>query len=116
MTDARVCFAILETQQDDHGYIPSLVTENEAGHAPMTGRGDDAVPWYWGKTRERAQQVCDRVNLDRYGISPKTACRIIASSMHAGNVIKKRFFNAVEEQHAHDTGADISDGASDDEK
>ncbi len=52
----------------------------------MTGRGDDAVPWYWGKTRERAQQVCDRVNRDRYGISPKTALRIIASSMRAGNL------------------------------
>ena len=86
MTDARVCFAILETQQDDHGYIPSLVTENEAGHAPMTGRGDNAVPWYWGKTRERAQQVCDRVNKQRYNISPKTAQRIITSSMRAGTL------------------------------
>jgi hypothetical protein len=84
MTDARQCFAILETQQDEHGYIPSLVTENEPGHSPMTGDEDQAL-WYWGKTRERAQQVCDRVNKQRYGISPKTACRIIASSMNAGN-------------------------------
>ncbi len=111
MTDARQCFAILETQQDDHGYIPSLVTENEPGHAPMTGRGEDAVPWYWGKTRERAQQVCDRINRDRYNISPKTALRILASSIGAGNLA-----TTVEQQHARDTGADISDGASDDEK
>ncbi len=111
MTDSRQCFAILETQQDDHGYIPSLVTENEPGHAPMVGKDDMATPWYWGKTRERAQQVCDRVNLQRYGISPKTALRIIASSMGAGNLAA-----AVERQHAFNTGADINDGATDDEK
>ena len=82
----RQCFIILETQQDEHGYIPSLVTENEPGHAPMTGRDADAVPWYWGKTRERAQAVADRVNLQRYGISHKTALRIMATTMRAQNV------------------------------
>lgn len=81
----RQCFAILETSRDDHGYIPVLVTENIPGYSQMTG-DESQAPWYWGKTFERAQQVADRVNKQRYGISPKTALRIIASSMRAGNV------------------------------
>ena len=84
--EPRQCFAILETLQDQYGYIPTLVTEGEPGHAPMVGNGEGATPWYWGETRERAQEVCDRVNRDRFGITPKTALRIIASSMAAGRV------------------------------
>ena len=79
--DARQCFVILETQCDEHGYIPSLVVENEPGHSPLTGRGEFATPWYWGKTVKRAREVCARVNLDRYGISKNTAARIVASTM-----------------------------------
>ncbi len=78
----RQCFVILATQCDEHGYIPSLVVENEAGHSPMTGRGEFATPWYWGKTLDRAEAVCARFNKDRYGISEDTAWRIVASSMH----------------------------------
>jgi hypothetical protein len=48
----------------------------------MTG-DESQTPWYWGKTLERAEQVCDRVNRDRFNISPKTAMRIVASSMNA---------------------------------
>ena len=79
----RECFYIPPTGRDEHGYIPSLVTENEPGHAPMCGRGPYSAPWYWGKTLERAQEVCDRVNMDRYGISRATQLRIVASSMRA---------------------------------
>lgn len=85
--DPRQCFYISPVQQvSEHGYIPSLVTENEPGHAMMIGKGEGSTPWFWGKTLERAEQVCDRVNKQRYGISPKTALRIVASSMRASNV------------------------------
>lgn len=78
---ARYCYVILETQRDEHGFIPSLVTEDEAGHSPMTGKGEGATPWYWGETLERAQAVCERFNRERLGISPATAARIVCSSM-----------------------------------
>ena len=86
MSAARQCFYISATQRDEHGFIPSLVTENEPGHSPMTGQGEHAAPWYWGKTLEHAEQTCERVNLERYGISRKTASRIVASSMFAGRL------------------------------
>lgn len=76
----RQCFFIPEGQRDEYGYIPSLVTENEPGHSPMTG-DESQTPWYWGKTRERAERVCDRINKQRFGITPKTATRIVVSSM-----------------------------------
>ena len=81
-TTPRQCFVILPTQYEEgRGYIPSLVIENESGHYPMTG-GPDQEPWYWGDTIERAEQVCARFNLDRYGISKATAARIVGSTMH----------------------------------
>jgi hypothetical protein len=70
---------------EGRGFVPSLVIENEAGHSPMRGRTDDQEPWYWGKTLDNARQTCDRVNLQRYGISRKTQLRIVASSMRASN-------------------------------
>lgn len=82
----RQCYVILDSQCDEHGYIPSLVTENEPGHSPLTGNGDGSAPWYWGQTYERASQVCARVNLDRFGINERTAAKIVASSMRAGGI------------------------------
>lgn len=83
----RQCFYIpASAYVEGRGFVPSLVTENEPGHCPMTGNGECAEPWYWGDTYERAQEVCDRVNLDRYGLTPKAATRIVASSMAAGRV------------------------------
>lgn len=79
--DPRQCYVILETQRDEHGFIPSLVTENVPGHSPLSGRGEGATPWYWGKTYERATKVCARVNKDRYGLSENAAARIVLSSM-----------------------------------
>ena len=83
--EPRQCYYISVRQYDEHGFIPSLVTENEAGHRPMTGRGNGAAPWYWGKTLDRAEEVCARVNLQRFGINQDTAERIVASSIAATN-------------------------------
>lgn len=79
--EPRHCFVILATQYDEHGFIPSLVIEGEPGHSPMMGRGEGAVPWYWGKTYERAQEVCARFNKQRYGLSAKATARIVTGSM-----------------------------------
>lgn len=86
-TAPRQCMYISPLEYDEgRGFVPSLVVENEAGHSPMRGQGKFAEPWYWGKTLERANEVCDRVNKQRYNISPKTAARIVASSMRASNI------------------------------
>ncbi len=85
--EPRQCFYISPLEYDEgRGYVPSLVVENEPGRSPMRGRGEFAEPWYWGKTLEQAEQTCERVNKDRYGISHQTAARIVASSMAAGSI------------------------------
>jgi hypothetical protein len=82
-TKPRQCFYIPVEQFDENGYIPSLVTEGQPGHAPLTGNGPGASPWYWGKTYAEAQRVCAGQNAKR-GISPKDAAEIVFSSMAAG--------------------------------
>lgn len=83
----RECFYISPLEYDEgRGFVPSLVVENEAGHSPMRGNGKFAEPWYWGDTIERANEVCDRVNKQRYGISHQTQMRIVASSMRVSNI------------------------------
>lgn len=84
-SESRRCYVILESEQGEHGYIPSLVIEDEPGYSPMTG-DDDQEPWYWGKTRGRANAVCARYNRQHFGISQCTADRIVASSMKAQNI------------------------------
>jgi len=79
----RRCYYILADQYDKQGYIPSLVTEHEPGHAPMTGQGDGAAPWHWGKTLEEAEAVCNDVNLKQFNLTPLEAMEIVASSMRA---------------------------------
>ncbi len=77
----RHCFIIQEGQCDEGGYIPSLVTEHEAGHSPL--RGDPAkfqTPWYWGKTYEQAKKVCAAENA-RLGLSGSDVIDIVASSI-----------------------------------
>src|SRR5262245_6151884 len=78
----RQCFAVFESQRNERGFIPSLVTENEPGHSPLIGRGELSEPWYWGQTIEEARKVCDRANLER-GITPTAAAEIVASSIAA---------------------------------
>lgn len=80
----RFCYYIPPGQSDVNGFIPSLVNENEAGHSPMTGRGEGSAPWYWGKTYEEACKNCDEYNL-KMGVSPKEAMEIVASSIRAQN-------------------------------
>lgn len=79
-TGPRQCFYVPVEQYDENGYIPSLVTEGVPGHAPLTGSGTAASPWYWGKTYKEACATCAAENL-AIGISPKDAALIVLSSM-----------------------------------
>ena len=81
-TRPRWCFWIPVEQHDANGWIPSVVTEDEYGHVPLTGNGTAAAPWYWGATYEQACQVCASENA-RLGLSPADVTAIIASSMRA---------------------------------
>lgn len=80
--NARQCFWIDSGPYDENGYVPSIVTEGQPGHTPMTGNGVGSAPWYWGKTREAALQVCKESN-ERLGLSERDVEEIVWSSMHA---------------------------------
>ena len=80
----RTCFYIPPDQHDENGWIPSVVTEGEPGHAPLTGNGPCASPWYWGKTLAEAQGTAAVENA-RLGLTRDEVASIIASSLRTGN-------------------------------
>ena len=75
----RQCYYIPVDQFDEHGYIPSLVTEGEWGHSPMSGSDSTQVPWYWGKTFAEAKETCRQVNRESFGLSEEEALGIVIS-------------------------------------
>ena len=84
-TKKRRCYYISPTQDPEvyGGYVPSLVTEDEAGHAPLIGNGDPlSQPWVWGKTLDEAEAFAAEKNT-RKGLSEDDVDNIIASSMRA---------------------------------
>lgn len=84
-TKKRRCYYISPTQDPEAygGYVPSLVTENEAGHAPLIGNGDPmSQPWVWGKTLDEAEERANTRNFQK-GLSEEDVDNIIASSMRA---------------------------------
>lgn len=80
----RQCFVILPAQfHPQLGYVPSLVTEGEAGHSPMVGRGELSEPWYWGTDYEQAKRICAKANEETFGLTEAEAMDILASSIGA---------------------------------
>ena len=77
-----MCYWILESSRDEHGYIPVAVCEGVPGYAPMTGNGPFAAPWYWGTEIGKAMAICARANAD-LGLSEDDVRAIVASSMGA---------------------------------
>jgi hypothetical protein len=79
----RKCYYINPAQVPDpeHGYVPSIVTENEPGHTPLAGDGRHAAPWYWGKTLKDAQACAAEMNERNFGLSPAETLIIVMSSM-----------------------------------
>lgn len=80
--EKRWCFYIPRGQCNDNGYIPSVVTEAEAGHAPLIGSGELSEPWYWGSTYEEAVALARKYNLER-GLSDEDVDEIVVSSVAA---------------------------------
>lgn len=77
---ARMAFYIDASSTTDGGFIPSIVTEGEPGHALMSGNGPLSRPWVWGPTFEQAQQQAREANAER-GLSEDDVLDIITSSM-----------------------------------
>jgi len=86
MTEPRICYIVLEGQRDERGYIPSVVTEGEAGHSPLMGRGEHSRPWHWGRPTpegwEQAQRICADANTEM-GLSEDDVTAITESSIVA---------------------------------
>lgn len=92
----RQCYAILPGQSHPElGYVPSLVTEGEAGHQPLVGRGELSAPWYWGTDFDQAQRLCDQANAETFHLTPAEARAIVESSITA----------SIRTDHARDTAA-----------
>jgi hypothetical protein len=79
----RSCYWINESQEPDpeRGYIPSVVTEGEPGHSPLSGNGAHAAPWYWGNL-ESARRIAFEEN-QRLGLTDEDVMAIVLSSMAA---------------------------------
>lgn len=78
----RTAFYVDETMKTDQGYIPSVVTEGEPGHAPLTGNGNCASPWYWGHDIETAKKIAAQANAE-LGLTEADVSEIVLSSMAA---------------------------------
>ena len=85
---------------NDVGVIWCMVTENEAGYQPMTGRDPLAAPWYLaylenhtdqdGKVDytalwKNAEDTADSYNWDR-GYTREEVTKRVASSMRRGRI------------------------------
>ena len=79
----RRCFYVpADAYVEGKGFVPSLVIEGEAGHAPLSGNGDFAQPYYWGSTYDEATAHAAAENA-RIGLTPDDVTDIILSSMRA---------------------------------
>lgn len=104
MKEPRTCYFIPHDAGTPDGFIPSLVTENQPGHSPMTGNNTQ-VPWFWGHTYEEAEATANSVN-KRNGITPTDAAEIICSSMFAK--LDKIIANQVNEpRQLYEIAADV---------
>jgi hypothetical protein len=79
----RRCYVILPEQRNDRGYIPSIVTEGEPGHAPLMGRGEFSQPWYWGTDLAAATRLCAEFNRKDFGLDGPECSAIVSSSVMA---------------------------------
>jgi hypothetical protein len=80
MATNRWCYFIPPQEAGERGFIPALVVENQKGYHMMSGNGRLAEPWYWGKTEDEANHVCDEVNARRE-ITKADQTKIVLSSM-----------------------------------
>lgn len=80
MSEPRKCFYIpADAYVEGKGFVPSVVTEGEPGHAPLTGNGAFAEPWYWGDYE--AAKAHAALENARLGLTAEDVAKIVASSM-----------------------------------
>ena len=82
MTERRQVFYVDESMKTENGYVPALVTEDEAGFNLMLGKDEHARPWFWGQDLDTARRLCTEANAQR-GISEVEAKKIVKSSIAA---------------------------------
>lgn len=79
---ARGVLYVDETMPIDGGFVPSMVTECQPGHTPLTGAAAGGRPWVWGPTIDLARKTAEDTNNNR-GIDPDTAREVVISSFRA---------------------------------
>lgn len=85
METKRTCIYVMESQYvegEGRGYVPSVVTEGEAGHSPLTGQGELSEPWYWGHNFVKAKEMAAEMNA-KLGLTPEDVHAIFESSITA---------------------------------
>lgn len=81
----RKCVVILDDLYvEGKGYVPTVVTEGEAGHSPLVGSGELSEPWYWGNDKATAEKIADDFNT-RLGVTRDDVTEIVISSIGAQN-------------------------------
>lgn len=73
---------------EGHGWRVSIVIADEPGHYPTGNWPCDysqghKMPWFWGQTLDEAKETAERENLERLGLTPADAFKIVMSSMAA---------------------------------
>jgi hypothetical protein len=81
----RWCYMIMVGQTSQGQYVPSVVVENEPGHAPLSGNGPLSEPWRWGADYDKAREIARQANHEM-GLSDEDVLDIVTSSMRASNV------------------------------
>ena len=85
------CFWLRPYAYEDGNFYPSIVKVNEAGH--------HKTDWNYGSDMALAQEAVNKLNMERYGLTPLDAERIVDSSMRLQEELKNplvslRFKNA----------------------
>lgn len=99
-SQGRLCVYVDETMLvEGHGYRPSFVVENVAGHRPngtwpYHGKVGETLPWFWGKTAtgysiDAAKKQAADYN-KRLGLTEKDVENIITSSIRAQELSKRK--------------------------
>lgn len=76
----RYVMVAREKEHDKNGYIPCVVMEGTAGYRVMSGNGEGAAPWYWGKTFGECKTHCYNYNVERLGYTDEEIVAILNSS------------------------------------
>ena len=66
------CIVIIESEKDEFGYIPCVVSENENGYRQLD--------WNWGNDRTVAEKLATEYNT-KLGITESEKHRMIMESM-----------------------------------